>query len=140
MDLPPVADNDSNKCLLNLQDLFKQLQAKEKAVVEPTHFLADSLLGSTQRFGYQQDITECMESLITLLEKTLSKSLISDFFYGETMQVLSLPDNKELEKIELFTSIILEADSAKTINEALDKYMVRASLTLIHVELIICNG
>lgn len=93
---------------------------------------------SSQDFGMQQDVTECMGNVMYLIEaalKPLQKSkdgeqiddMIRQLFYCEARQILTYIDNEtmqEVEKVEkvYYSHFIVHASEGKTLYDGLDQF------------------
>ncbi|ORZ15741.1 hypothetical protein BCR42DRAFT_451680 [Absidia repens] len=92
---------------------------------------------NTMMLGKQQDVTECMDNVMYLVEAALksnhteettqAKNLIRDLFYGKSRQILSYKDNntfKDVQKVkeEDFSHVIVDATSGRTLYDGLDEH------------------
>lgn len=87
--------------------------------------------------GRQQDVTECMDNVMYLVEAALkpqetenmeqTRDMIRDLFYGKARQILSYTDTettKNIEKVmeEDFSHVIVDAADGKNLYDGLDEY------------------
>lgn len=87
--------------------------------------------------GKQQDVTECMDNVMYLVEAALKpqetdnmeqiRDMVRDLFYGKARQILSYKDTettKEIQKVmeEDFSHVIVDAADGKNLYDGLDEY------------------
>ncbi|KAI8336791.1 hypothetical protein BC941DRAFT_514209 [Chlamydoabsidia padenii] len=87
--------------------------------------------------GRQQDVTECMDNVMYLVEAALkpqetenmeqTRDMIRDLFYGKARQILSYKDTEttnEIQKVmeEDFSHVIVDAADGKNLYDGLDEY------------------
>jgi hypothetical protein len=93
--------------------------------------------GVNMMLGRQQDVTECMDNVMYLVEAALkpqetenmeqTRDMIRDLFYGKARQILSYKDSettKDIEKVmeEDFSHVIVDAADGKNLYDGLDEY------------------
>ncbi|ORZ20562.1 hypothetical protein BCR42DRAFT_489060 [Absidia repens] len=92
---------------------------------------------NTMMLGKQQDVTECMDNVMYLVEAALKpqqtdnmeqvRDMVRDLFYGKARQILSYKDTettKEIQKVmeEDFSHVIVDAADGKNLYDGLDEY------------------
>ncbi|KAI8853034.1 hypothetical protein BC829DRAFT_440327 [Chytridium lagenaria] len=103
--------------------LLSTMKERATAAVTPPVELVEMVLKSSTeelQFGVQQDVNECMDHILSLLESAFfmraveeEKILIKRLFYGTTRQVLSSSDSQDKAsshavKEEEFSSLIVD--------------------------------
>ncbi|ORX93747.1 cysteine proteinase [Basidiobolus meristosporus CBS 931.73] len=90
----------------------------------------------SNEFGYQQDVTECMDNVMYLLDIALSRdrtiegtdgSLIRQLFFGKTEQTLSYVESATSQTIvtkkeEDFSHLIVDVAQGRSLYDGLDEY------------------
>ncbi|KAI9099981.1 hypothetical protein DFS34DRAFT_516838 [Phlyctochytrium arcticum] len=96
-----------------LQSLFSALQATEHGSISLPRRLAEIALNDNSLVGQQQDLNECMDNVLDLLEKALKKvetvdeAIIKGLFYGKLRQSLQHAKGRN-DKDEDFSTLIVE--------------------------------
>ncbi|KAJ3197546.1 ubiquitin-specific protease ubp2 [Irineochytrium annulatum] len=113
-----------------LAQLFSDLEASQSAAISPHRELAEIALNSSAEeriFGLQQDVNECMDVILGLLESAYLKlnnaearNVIKRVFFGTTKQTLHAKDLPTREKVEEFSNLILGV--APDLYTSLDRY------------------
>ncbi|KAJ3119387.1 ubiquitin-specific protease ubp2 [Nowakowskiella sp. JEL0407] len=91
--------------IIQLQKLFSEMIYSRKKAITPSKKLAEIALNGyiNKQVGEQQDIIECMDNIVELIEIGIPKSkdyesgkeLLNRLFYGKTKQRIQEPDNDE---------------------------------------------
>ncbi|RUS29683.1 hypothetical protein BC938DRAFT_480368 [Jimgerdemannia flammicorona] len=95
-------------------------------------------------FGRQQDVTECMDNAMYLLQMALKplslsdsreqlRDMVKDLFYGEMEQILTYRDLETdrpitTSKIETFGHLIVDAAEGKDLYDGLDEYFFASNV------------
>ncbi|KAI8899811.1 hypothetical protein BC833DRAFT_647586 [Globomyces pollinis-pini] len=116
--------------VLQLQNLFIELIKSNDMEVKPSRTLAEVLLkaNSSGVFGEQQDIHECMDSFLDMIQIMVDQSNLeldlNKLFFGRTKQTLAYKDPDGVEKLllkeETFHQIIVNVFPC--LYDALDEY------------------
>ncbi|KAI9338264.1 hypothetical protein DFJ73DRAFT_848066 [Zopfochytrium polystomum] len=123
---------DKAKFLQYMSQLFDGLVTAPTSMraVAPAKELAQLALGNTNlQVGSQQDVNECMENMVSLLEFGFSSigddsmlATVKSLFYGKTLQTLTFKESsgvtKKNSKEEDFLCLII--DVAPTLYDSLD--------------------
>ena len=118
-----------------------QLTGDEERPVSYILPISTDQMESTIELGRQQDVTECIENVIFLIETALQPEhldedgeqydLIKKLFSGKTKQTITTPKNEERVSFERFFSLIINvSDHPKNIYDSLDNYFSDDLVTL----------
>ncbi|KAJ3326497.1 ubiquitin-specific protease ubp2 [Blyttiomyces sp. JEL0837] len=119
-DKTQIAARNGQTFIIHLRNLFLRLMSlNDTRYVEPDKQLAELALGrGNESLGTQQDINECMDNVMTLIENGLKSTedenltMLKSLFYGTTVQSLSYFDEhtklQKHEKEEEFLSLIVD--------------------------------
>ncbi|KAK9727888.1 ubiquitin-specific protease ubp2 [Basidiobolus ranarum] len=100
----------------------------------------------SNELGYQQDVTECMDNVMYLLDIALSEnnadgdgSLVRQLFFGKTEQTLSYVDSSTGDKIitkkeEDFSHLIVDIAQGRDLYDGLDEYFDNSKVSFNNTE------